>query len=38
MDKFIGHDTQDNRHFLYDAYSICIQFLETSLSTLAPSP
>lgn len=38
MDKFTGHDTQDSRPFIYDAYSICMQFSETSFSTLAPSP
>lgn len=38
MDKFTSHDTQDSRPFIYDAYSICMQFSETSFSTLAPSP
>lgn len=37
MDKFTDHDTQDSSSFIYDAYSICIQFSETSLNTLAPS-
>lgn len=38
MGKFSGHDTQDSKSFIYGAYYICMQFSETSLSTLAPSP
>lgn len=38
MGKFLCHDTQDSKSFIYGAYFMCMQFSETSLSNLAPSP
>lgn len=37
MGKFLCHDIQDSKSFIYGAYFICMQFSETSLSTLASS-